>query len=267
MNGAGKHTPAGSRLARFLAEPGAFAMVSPFGCGRIALYRSVEGTSLGAGYVAAAEAEALVAAGGAGWRGGGKQRRLIATAAARPRTSLASGIVRIEGVAQPVLLNERESPLLWLHRRAGKDGRPQISEAEFAAGERFRADLTLAGKLPRVTMNWDAAFAPDDRGAAREPAGATDAAIAAGQRVRAACERLGPELAGLAIDVCGFLKGLDQVERERGWPARSAKIVLRLALAALVAHYRLEAPARRARLSSWQAAGARPQLLVGEGGP
>src|SRR5690606_17898194 len=105
------------------------------------------------------------------------------------------------------------------HRRAGKDGLPQISAMQFAAGERFRSDLTLAQMLPRTTMNWDASLTPGTGAAGpRDPGSASDSALAARQRVRSACEKLGSELSGLAIDVCGFLKGLDQVERERRWP-------------------------------------------------
>lgn len=257
---------AAARLGRHLAEPGAFACLSPLGCGRIALYRG-GGTTLGAGFVVSAAAEMLLARGTATWSGEGRGRRLIAAkpdgAAGR---SLVETLVAVDGVAQNVLLDERESPLLWLHRRPGKDGRPQISAEEFAAGERFRSDLTLAQMMPRMTMNWEAASAPDGRGAgSRGPAAASDTSLAARQRVRRACDRLGPELSGLAIDVCGFLKGLDAVERERGWPARSAKVVLRLALAALAQHYGLAlVPApRNPGILAWQADDARPQIMAG----
>lgn len=255
---------AAARLGRHLAQPGAFACMSPLGCGRIALYRG-GGTTLGAGFVVAAAAEMLLGRGTAVWTGEGRARRLIA---AGPATAtgrdLAEVRVVVGGVAQSVTLDERENPLLWLHRRPGKDGRPQISAEEFAAGERFRADLTLAHMMPRMTMNWDAACAADGRGAgSRGPAAASDTALAARQRVRRACDRLGPELSGLAIDICGFLKGLDAVERERGWPARSAKVVLRLALSTLARHYGLvAAPPREAALRSWQADDARPQIMT-----
>jgi len=249
-----------SRLLRHLSEPGAYATDSPLGCGRIALYRrGAGGTTLGAGYVAATEADALVAAGFAAWlvQGGKRQLRL---AGAEPDKLRATTTVMVDGEAQQVVLDERESPLLWLHRRPGKDGLPQISAVEFAAGERFRADLTLAQMLPRVTVNWDAGLAAGTHAPARGPAEASDSSLAARQRVRQACKRLGPELSGLAIDVCGFLKGLDLVERERKWPARSAKVVLRLALSALVEHYGLSGRQAMPASAAWRAPDARPAI-------
>lgn len=261
MSETGNRPPVPSRLLRHLSEPGAYAIGSPLGCGRIALYRqAANGTTLGGGYVPAAEADALVTAGFAAWlTEEGRQRlRLVDTATSKPR---ATTTVLVDGQVQEVVLDERESPLLWLHRRPGKDGAPQISAAEFAAGERFRADLTLAQMLPRITVNWDAGLAAGTHAPGRSPAEASDSSLAARQRVRLACKRLGPELSGLAIDVCGFLKGLDQVERERKWPARSAKVVLRLALSALVEHYGLgERPGQPASLALWRAPDARPSI-------
>lgn len=248
-----------ARLLRHLAEEGCYGIVSPLGCGRIALYRQVRGTSLGAGYVSAEAVEALVEQGLVVWSGPERGARLALVQATAQSQSAPAAVA--EATPAPVL-DERESPLLWLHRRPGKDGRPQISDAEFAAGERFRADITLAQMLPRTTMNWDAALTPEERGAGpRDVAGASDSALAARQRVRQACDRLGPELSGLAIDVCGFLKKLDLVEKERRWPARSAKVVLRVALASLATHYGLDHRARPGGIRAWQGEGARPALF------
>lgn len=257
---AGDERNARSRLLKHLSEPGCYGLVSPLGCGRIALYRTANGTSLGAGYVASETVLALEAEGFVAWSKGTKAARLGLTPAA-PKASVSEQRRPEAGAPPAPAMDDRESPLLWLYRRPGKDGRPQISDEEFAAGERLRFDITLAGMLPRVTMNWDAALTPEQAGAGpRDAAGSSDAAVAARQRVRLACDRLGPELSGLAIDICGFLKALDMVEKERGWPARSAKVVLRVALAALVTHYGLD---RRARsgLRSWQAADARPNAF------
>jgi hypothetical protein len=132
--------------------------------------------------------------------------------------------------------DESESPLIWLARRKGTDGRALIEPHQLQAGERLRADFTHAQMMPRTTANWHAPVAGRGRdgGASGH---VTENVVAARQRLRHALTAAGPEFAGLLIDVCCFLKKLDTVETERQWPARSAKVVLQLALERLARHY------------------------------
>ena len=151
-----------------------------------------------------------------------------------------------------VLRDVAESPLAWLARRTGRNGRPLVDAVALRAGERLRADLTAAAMLPRVTADWSG-LAAGPRG--DTPAAAADASLAARQRVRRALAAVGPDLAGLLVDVCGFLKGLEQVEKERAWPARSAKVVLGIALARLADHYgvsrEIRGPATSRGIRTW----------------
>jgi hypothetical protein len=145
-------------------------------------------------------------------------------------------------------LNPAESPLAWLRRRKDRDGEAMISQAQFDAGERLRADFWFAQMTPRVTMSWRATARPQRRrrsGMAFD-AGANmqDSVAGARERVRRALSAVGPELAGVLIDVCCHLKGLEEAEREAGWPQRSGKIVLQLALTGLARHYGIGDPAR-----------------------
>ena len=87
-----------------------------------------------------------------------------------------------------------------------------------------------------------------------------DTAIAARDRFSRAVEAMGPDLAGVAIDVCCFEKGLETVERERQWPARSAKLMLRTALLALARHYAPPPRQNRRTTPHWGADGYRPML-------
>ncbi|MEP9351621.1 DUF6456 domain-containing protein [Xanthobacter sp. KR7-225] len=144
-----------------------------------------------------------------------------------------------------------ESPLEWLARRTDKAGRPMVDKVQLLAGERLRADFTRAGLTPSVTTRWDASGA---RGSA--PDAFPDMVLAAKARVAGALSAVGPELSGVLLDVCCFLKGLEQVERERAWPARTAKVVLGLGLDRLARHYGLQNSVRgraQAAVRAWHA--------------
>jgi hypothetical protein len=163
--------------------------------------------------------------------------------------------------AHPVVsVNLDESPLTALARRRDRDGRPLLGEAEVAAGERLRADYTRGQIMPRLGANWQASVASGRRDGGRGgTADLTDAALAARMRVEKALDAVGPELAGVLVDVCCFLKGLETVERERRWPARSAKLLLRTALGALARHYRPPSTHRRPQaILHWGREGYRP---------
>lgn len=130
-----------------------------------------------------------------------------------------------------VRINEGESPLVWLGRRK------LISPEQLQAGERLRVEFTHAQLMPRVTTSWDLSVPRARRSRGAGAADLSDLVVAARQRVRHALEAVGPEFGGLLLDVCCFLKRLDDVERERRWPARSAKVVLQLGLERLARHY------------------------------
>lgn len=170
-------------------------------------------------------------------------------AAARPPATAAPG-------AAP------ERPLAWLRRRRDRDGRPLISEAQFAAGERLGHDYWCARMLPRVTADWSGIATSRRTRRATPGAGVEigDGVLAARQRVERALGAVGAELCGILLDVCCHDVGLEQAGRAQGWPDRAAKIVLQLALTRLARHYGLIAPEPpvRARLRHWGDEGYRP---------
>jgi hypothetical protein len=157
-----------------------------------------------------------------------------------------------------VSIDEAESPLGWLARRKGRDGQPLIEAVQFQAGERLRTDFTRANLTPNVTSSWDPSRAQGRRG---QSGGGTfsDAVVAAREQVNRALEAVGPEFADVLLDVCCFLKGLEDVERARRWPPRSAKVVLQLGLDRLARHYGLARDARgrsHAPIRTWLDAGS-----------
>lgn len=161
----------------------------------------------------------------------------------------------------PVEIDLSESPLRWLATRKGADGRPFLSPGEIAAGERFRRDFTLAGLSPRLGASW---AAPVSGGGGGSRLDYSDLVVAARQRLAHIRKAVGPDFASLLVDVCGFLKGLEEAERDRRWPPRTAKVVLKLALAALARAYGLSdtarGPARSRGIRAWAAESDEPSV-------
>lgn len=148
-------------------------------------------------------------------------------------------------------LETAESPLAWLRTRKGRDGSPLITDAQYLAGERLRADGTRASLSPRLGV--DLSRVAVDGTA---PSDLSSGTLAARQRVECAIAAIGPDLSGVALDVCVFLKGIEQVEQERGWPRRAGRVVLCLALDRLAVHYGIATVAtgpETTRIRSWRA--------------
>jgi hypothetical protein len=174
----------------------------------------------------------------------------------------------IDGTRRPVLVNEAESPLGWLKSRKDRNGQPLLSEQQYEAGERLRADYWFAQMSPRVTASWSA-LAPSERsrrGAPSRAADLRDEVIAAKERVMHALDEVGPEVGGILIDICCELKGLEEAEKANGWPQRAGKVVLQIALTRLARHYGLisdDRPTRNRRhprLGHWRSDDYRPTL-------
>ena len=110
--------------------------------------------------------------------------------------------------------------------------------------------------MPRITSNWVSSIASERRRGGEPAATFTATMIDARKPVQQALDAIDPEFGGLLLDVCCFLKGLEDIERERTWPPRSAKVVLQLALDRLARHYGYTGTARgrgHAALRTWLA--------------
>ena len=155
----------------------------------------------------------------------------------------------------PLHTNQKESPLLWLARRKNSQGIAHVSPAQLLAGERLRQDYTQAGMTPKMTANWSGlpVAGPVTASGLHE----SERMLDARQRVRSALEACGSPQAGLLLDICCFLKPLEQVERDRGWRARTGKYALVKALICLAQHYGLsdtaQGPLQAARITVWKA--------------
>lgn len=126
-------------------------------------------------------------------------------------------------------VNLAESPLTWLHARG------HLSDRQFEAGERLRADWERAQLGPRVTMRWD----PVRGGGGDNGPAPGERQIAAKDRFDRAVAEAGAGLSDILWRVVCAGEGLPDAERALAWPARSGKLVLGIALDRIAGFYRI----------------------------
>ncbi|MGB7419533.1 MAG: DUF6456 domain-containing protein [Erythrobacter sp.] len=129
-----------------------------------------------------------------------------------------------------VAVNLRESPIAWLHARG------HLETRLFEAGEVLRADYERAQLAPSVTMRWDPVRVKTtgDTGLT-----ASEKQIAAKRRFDGALAAAGKGLEDVLWRVVCAGESLPDAEKGLGWPARSGKLVLKLALERVADFYRI----------------------------
>lgn len=130
-----------------------------------------------------------------------------------------------------VTVNLAESPLSWLHAHG------HLEDRLFDAGERLRLDYERAHLGPAITMRWDPVRIG---GTGEQGLTQSERQIAARQRFDRALKTAGKGLQDILWRVVCAGETLPVAERALQWPARSGKLVLRLALDRVADFYRVE---------------------------
>lgn len=129
-----------------------------------------------------------------------------------------------------VTVNVAECPLSWLHAHGHLDDRL------YDAGERLRADYERAQLGANVTMRWDPVRV---KGGGEQGLTQTERQIAARGRFDGALREAGRGLEDILWRVVCAGETLPVAEKALAWPARSGKLVLKLALDRVADFYRI----------------------------
>lgn len=132
--------------------------------------------------------------------------------------------------SRSVTVNLAESPLVWLYARG------HLTERLLDAGEALRTDYERAQLSASITMRWDPVRVKStgERGLA-----ASERQVAARQRFDGAIKAAGKGLEDILWRVVCAGEALPEAEKTLGWPARSGKLVLRIALERVAEFYRI----------------------------
>lgn len=126
-------------------------------------------------------------------------------------------------------------------RLCGQERETFLLAHHMEAARRLNRLFNRAQLQQRVTMSYDPARVGTSRGSGQTDL--SDSAAEARQRLARLASGLPGDCWGVLIDICVYDKGLQQIEQERNWPRRSAKLVLRIGLEQLARGWGLLAQA------------------------
>ena len=122
----------------------------------------------------------------------------------------------------------------------GKNGAPPFMlQHHVEAARRVEKLVELAQMRQRTTMSYDPTRVGDTSGSSCVGPELGERAIDARNALNLCLGKLPSDCADVVLDVCGLQKGLQLVEQERRWPRRSAKMILRVGLEQVAAHFGL----------------------------
>lgn len=133
-----------------------------------------------------------------------------------------------------VSVNIGESPLSWLYTHG------HLDERQYLAGEKLRSDYECASLGPNVTMSWDPMPPSKGRRGALGYMESSETMVNAKERFDAALAVLGQGLEDVAWRVICNCESVSSAEKALGWPTRSGKLVLKLALDRLAVYYHIK---------------------------
>lgn len=143
-----------------------------------------------------------------------------------------------DGVRRSARVN-RASVFTRLARHIDRSGHPFLLADEVEAGERFARDydLSMMGSVSTQNFSDMGGGSGSGGGHFNTAENMSMMALDAKRRVMDVLEMLGPGMDRTLVALCGREWGLEQLELAEGWPKRSAKTVLKLALVRLSAYY------------------------------
>ncbi len=227
------------RILRRLAEPGACLAVAEGMEKAVVVREARDGQTIRTGTLDRQVAEAMALRDWIAASSTGRIARYRITGAGRAalrdflsREAAGGGAGEAEDPDQRARYGVTETPILVLARRRDKDGAPFLTPELVRAGERLREEFEIAVMSGEPTEGWES-FLYDPSPEGPDGPGTTGAQA----RLAAALAELGPGLGDVTLRVCCRLEGLETVEKQMGWAARSGKIVLRIALQRLARHF------------------------------
>lgn len=131
------------------------------------------------------------------------------------------------------------APLLKLYNRQRNMAHKYLSETHLLAGQKLFDLFVKANVRPNVTMNWEnLQSVKQSHHTGSKDVGFSEATYMARRELYESLSHVGQEFSAILVEICLFGNGLEATEKAMNWPARSAKLLLTMALDRLAEYYR-----------------------------